>query len=200
MHQVRNSSEFIKTFGSLQLGPQDLMVSFDVISLFTKVPIDESLDLLGRLFDENILALFRHVLNSTYFIFGGQFYEQMDGVAMGSPLSLVIADFFMEDFEKKALQSAPHRPTCWFQYVDDTFVVWPHGQEKLTDFLTHLNSLNSKIQFTMETEIDGYLPFLDIHIYSRSNGSLGHKVYRKPTHAYISMPAHFIIRPINRLS
>ena len=151
-------------------------------------------------FYENILASFRHVLNSTYFIFGGQFYEQMDGVAIGSPLSPVIADFFMEDFESKALQSATHRPTCWFQYVDDTFVVWPHGQEKLTDFLTHLYSLNSKIQFTMETEIDGYLPFLDIHIYSRSNGSLGHKVYQKPTHTYISMPVHFVICPINRLS
>ena len=69
---------------------------------------------------------------------------------MGSPLSLVIANFFMEDHEKKATEQAIHKPVCWFRYVDDTFVIWPHGQEKLTEFLNHLNGLHNKIQFTME--------------------------------------------------
>ena len=72
------------------------MVSFDVVSLFTCVPIVESLDLLSQHFSEDILALFRHVLTSTYFFIGGQFYEQTDGVAMGSWLSRVIANLFME--------------------------------------------------------------------------------------------------------
>lgn len=44
---------------------------------------------------------------STYFLYNGKFYEQTDSVAMGSPLSLVIADFYMEAFEQLALQSAP---------------------------------------------------------------------------------------------
>ena len=56
----------------------------------------------------------------------------MDGVAKGSPLSPVIANFFMEDFEKKTIDQATHKPVCWFRYVDDNFVIWPHGQEKLT--------------------------------------------------------------------
>jgi hypothetical protein len=91
-----------------------MMVSFDVVSLFTRVPIKDSLDLLGQLFDEDVLALFRHVLNSTYFTYGGHFYKQMDGVAMGSPLSPVIADFFMEEYEVKAIQLATNKPSCWF--------------------------------------------------------------------------------------
>jgi hypothetical protein len=62
----------------------------------------------------------------------GQFYKQTDGVAKGSPLSSVIANFFMEDFEKKALELAIHKPAYWFRYVNDTFVVWPHGSEKLS--------------------------------------------------------------------
>ena len=86
---------------------------------------------------------------------------------MGSPLSPVIANFFMEDFEKKATEQATNKPVCWFRYVDDTFVIWPHGQEKLTEFLNHLNGLNNKIQFTMEKEDDGHLPFLDIDIYRK---------------------------------
>jgi hypothetical protein len=79
--------------------------------------------------------------------------------------------------EERALDFAPHNLHCWFRYVDDTFVIWPHGPDKLKDFLNH-----HCIQFTMETEIDGHLPFLDIDIYRRPNGSLGHTVCRKSTH------------------
>ena len=75
------------------------MVSFDVVSLFTKVPVEESLTLLSQHFNKDILALYKYVLTSTYFFVDGRFYEQTDGVTMGSPLSPVIANFYMEDFE-----------------------------------------------------------------------------------------------------
>jgi hypothetical protein len=67
---------------------------------------------------------------------------------MGSPLSLVIVNFFVEDFEKNAVEQVAHKPICWFKYVGDSSVIWPHGQEKLTEFL--LIGLHNKIQFTME--------------------------------------------------
>jgi hypothetical protein len=54
------------------------------------------------------LRLFRHVLTTSYFSFNGQFYEQIKCVAMGSTLSPVIANFYMEDFEERALDLAPH--------------------------------------------------------------------------------------------
>jgi len=118
------------------------MVSFKVVSLFTKVQIVDSLELLSHQFEDDMLALFKLVLTSTYFCFDGQFYEQIDGVAMGSPLSLVITNFFMENFEK-AIEQATHKPVCWFMYVGDTFVIWARGQEKLTEFLNHLNELHN---------------------------------------------------------
>jgi hypothetical protein len=83
------------------------MVSFDTVSLITKVPIKETMDLLGRHFGEGIMGLFRHILTTSYFTFNGQFYGQTDGVAMGSPLSPVIADYYMKDNEKTTLESAP---------------------------------------------------------------------------------------------
>jgi hypothetical protein len=109
-------------------------------------------------------------MTTSYFSFNGQFYEQIDGVAMGSPLSPVIANFYMEDFEERALDSAPHKPICWFRYMDDTFVTWPHGPDKLKEFLDHLNSIHTSIQFTMEIESEGHLPFLDTDIYRRTDG------------------------------
>jgi hypothetical protein len=99
------------------------MVSFDVVSVFAKVLIADSLELLSHHFVDDVLALLKHMLTSTYFCFDEQFYEQTDGVAMSSPLSPVIANFFMEDFEKKAIEQATHELIYWFSYVDDTFVI-----------------------------------------------------------------------------
>jgi retron-type reverse transcriptase len=124
-HHVKNSAAFINIVDSLKLETEDLMVSFDVVSLFTKVPISDSISLLKTLFSEDIVNLFEHVLTSTYFIFHGQFFEQTDGVAMGSPLSPVIANFFMEAFEQKVMKMATYKQKCWYRYVDDTFVIWP---------------------------------------------------------------------------
>jgi len=143
------------------------MVSFDVVSLFTKVPVEESLTLLSQHFNKEILSLYKHVLTSTYFCVDSQFYEQTDGVVMGFQLTPVIANSFMEDIETKAIEKASHKPACWYRYVYDTFVVWPHGQEKLMEFLNHLYVIHNKIQLTMEIEETGHLPFLDIDIYRK---------------------------------
>jgi hypothetical protein len=179
---ILGREQFVQTLESIKIKPGELMVSFDVICLFTNVPIGDSLNLLSKHFGKYTLALFKHTLTSTYFCFDGQYYEQNDGVAMGSSLSPVIANFYVEDFEKTTIEQATHKPACWYRYVDDTFVIWPHGQDRLQDFLNHINGLHKKIQFTMEIEKDGHLPFLDIDIYRKTDSSLGHKVYRKPTH------------------
>jgi hypothetical protein len=86
-HHAKNSFHFVQILESLQVQPEDLMVSFDVVSLFTNVLIVDSLDLLSYHFEDDVLALFKHALTSTYFCFDGQFYKQIDGVAMGSTFS-----------------------------------------------------------------------------------------------------------------
>jgi hypothetical protein len=75
-----------------------------------------------------------------------------------------------------------HRLLCCFYGVDYTFVISLHGTEKLERFLDHVNGLHRNILCTMEMEKDHFPSFLHIDIYRRPDGSLGHKVYRKPTH------------------
>ncbi|XP_039204586.1 uncharacterized protein LOC120310339, partial [Crotalus tigris] len=121
---------------------------------------------------------------------------------MGSPLSPVIANLYMEHFETQALEKSDHKPKLWLRYVDDTFIIWPHGKEKLDNFLTHLNSLHPKIQFTMETEANNQLPFLDVLVYKKSNGSLGHTIYQKKTHTnrYLHALSHHHPAQINSVA
>ena len=89
-------------------------------------------------------------LTSTFFSFEGEFFKQTYGVAMGSSLSPVVANLFMEDFESKALNASWLLPNLWKRYVDDTNVIWSHGQEELDLFFEHLNNQSSTIKFTKE--------------------------------------------------
>ncbi|XP_022825479.1 uncharacterized protein LOC111355683 [Spodoptera litura] len=80
---------------------------------------------------------------------------------MGSSSAPVVANIYMEWFEGQALMSAPVRPRYWWRYyVDDVFAVI--NREHVAEFVRHLNSVHSSIQFTTEKEKDGMLPFLDV--------------------------------------
>ena len=100
---------------------------------------------------------------------------------MGSPISPIVANLYMEDLEAKAIQSAQNPPSFWRRFVDDTLTIMKSSQ--IDNFLQHLNSLDQNIQFTKEeARSDGSMPFLDVLITPREDGSLDTTVYRKPTH------------------
>ena len=93
---------------------------------------------------------------------------------MGSPLSPVVANLFMEKFEKLAIDSYPLKPDMWKRYVDDTNVIWTHNKTDIPVFFEHLNKQSKSIKFTMELEENGIIPFLDILISKRNDGTLSH--------------------------
>ncbi|XP_071510232.1 uncharacterized protein [Diadema antillarum] len=195
VHHVKNSKQFIDQVRQMTVSNSDLLISFDVESLFTSVQVkdvcaiilkrldsDRTLPDRTKLSPTEIHDLLGMCLNSTSFIWRNTFYQQTEGAAMGSPLSPIVANLFMENFEETALQTATLRPKVWLRYVDDTFVVWQHGAEEINNFLQHLNSQHPSIKFTMDMENQGDIPFLDTKITRTAQGSLSHQVYRKPTH------------------
>ena len=99
---------------------------------------------------------------------------------MGSPLSPIVANIFMEDFENKAIASFDGEIDFWQRYVDD--VISEHDEHDSERLLSHLNSQHEKIKFTREPEKDGKLPALDVLLLRNNDGTLDTKVYRKPTH------------------
>jgi hypothetical protein len=149
---IRNSEGFIQKLNTICLQKSGILVIFDVVSLFTKVPLEDTLQLLQQHFHNQTICLFKQVLTTTYFLYDGAFYDRTDGVTMGSSLAPVIANYYMEHFEQQAISTASRRPTHWYRYVDDTFVVWPHGEEELHHFLIHLNNIHPNIKFMMEVE------------------------------------------------
>ena len=103
---------------------------------------------------------------------------------MRFPLSPILADIFMEEFKTSALRSAH----LHLRYVDDTFVVWPHGRDTLQDFLKHLNEQHSSIKFTMEVEEDRQDPVPWCWHLQKSGWLLALQRFIQETHPHRPLP------------
>ena len=99
---------------------------------------------------------------------------------MGSPVSPLVANLYMEHFKEATLTSATHPPSVWLRYVDDTFVKIEDAN--IEEFTNHINSIDENIKFTVEPEVEGKLAFLDVQIHVLEDGDTKTTVYRKATH------------------
>ena len=93
----------------------------------------------------------RLACKNSLFVFYGTYYEQIDGVAMGSPLGPCLANIFMNHYETIWLNECPTeiKPKYYRRYVDDIFVLC-ENKEQLEKFKQYLNSKHKNINFTSE--------------------------------------------------
>jgi Reverse transcriptase (RNA-dependent DNA polymerase). len=179
IHHIRNSDTFIQN--DIQLQGKEVLVSFNVSSLFIRVPLEDTLQVFSQHILVEIKDLIRHFLMTTYFLFDGTFYKETDSVAMGSLLAPIVANIYMEKSKQEALSTAKRKATPWYRYVDNTFVIWPHGKETLQDSLHHLDGIHGNIKFTMELEQIETLTFIDVLVKTEMDGMLVYMAYRKTT-------------------
>ena len=202
-HSVRNSTDFATFIASQTFNDDETLISFDIVSLFAKIPTSlaiqvarqhllDDTSLTGRtsLTTDEITNWLEFCLNATFFAFCNSLYQQVHGTAMGSPVSVVVADLVMEDIESRALTSFPSPPCFWKRYVDDTCCAI--RTDSVENFHRHLNSIEPSIQFTLEAETEGQLAFLDVLISRNPDGSMDTTVYGKPTHTnkYLDFYSH----------
>ena len=203
-HHIQSTGDFVTKAKRLTLQAGECLPSYDVISLFTSVPIHPALNIIKDLLEkdeklndrivlsvQNIIELFGFCLHNTYFSFQNKFYEQVEGAPMGSPVSPIVANLYMECFERKALSSVINPPRAWFRFVDDTWVIQTQAHKQ--EFLDHINSMEPAIKFTVEgTHENGAIPFLDTLVTPLADNSLSFQVYQKPTHTdqYLQWDRH----------
>ena len=168
------------------------MASLDVDSLFTNIPLDETIDLVTKKVFANKRKVnglsrtdFRRLLElstkGTVFLFDGKYYRQKDGVAMGSPLGPVLANAFLCHHETKWLEDCPLSfvPIFYARYVDDIFVLL-RSAEHVTILAQYFSSKHPNINFTYEEENNNVLSFLDVNVY-RDADKFSSTVHRKAT-------------------
>ena len=190
---VSNSFCFAKDIIEIDNANNFVMASFDIESLFTNIPLSETIDIcLERLFTTPTTtviglskALFRKTLEiavmNSFFIFNNKLFAQREGLGMGLPLGPTFANIFMCFHETVWLNDCPleFKPALYKRYVDDTFLLF-NDASHIQPFLDYLNSRHPNIKFTKEIESDNCLSFLDVKV-SRKDSKFHTSVYRKPT-------------------
>ena len=134
---LKNDMQLVDDLKYLQLNSESYMASYDIESLYTNIPIDETIQILFYQMNEENLARntekkeVKHMLllatgNSYFHIQHGQCYKQKEGLAMGQPLSALLVNAFLAYHERKWIQDCPSsfKPSFYRRYVDDTYVIF----------------------------------------------------------------------------
>ena len=152
------------------------MGSLGIDSLFTNIPLDETIDIFVNQFLENtdtvegftkseVKQLLSLATKKSYFIFNGLLYKQIDGVAIGSNLGPSLANAFLSYHEKIWLNNCPQefKPVFYRRYVDDIFILFK-SNDHLKYFQDFVNFRYINMSFSMETKKENKLSFLDIEV------------------------------------
>ena len=190
-YSVKDSFSFVDEI--LSQNPKLHMASLDIDSLFTNIPLNETIKIcVENLFSNHtdkingipkgdFQKLLELATKESIFVFNGAFYKQVDGVSMGSPLGPSLANAFLCHHEKIWLDECPKefKPVFYRRYVDDIFVLFSSSNH-LEPFKNYMNSRHQNINFTSDEESINTMSFLDVKI-TRENDKFTTTVYRKPT-------------------
>ena len=108
------------------------------------------------------------------------------GTAMGSAMAPAYASIFMGKFENDFLNSQLLKPTVWFRFIDDIFLIWDHSYEELIEFIDSINMFHETIKFTHNISLRS-IPFLDVNVSKSTSLCIETNVYVKNTniHQYV---------------
>ena len=189
-HTIKDTFHFVSMLDNKD--HRLFMASLDVESLFTNIPLNETIAIVTqkvygnkRKLDGLLRSDFKKLLEistkGTVFFFNGSYYRQKDGVAMGSPLGPALANAFLSHHESRWLDECPlaFAPVFYARYVDDIFVLL-RKSDHVTRLCEYFSSKHRSIRFTYEEETNNCLPFLDVDVF-RDCDRFSTSVHRKDT-------------------
>ena len=210
---IKDSFHFREFIKHQEIPEHHILASLDVKSLYTNIPIDlamtvveenwEKIKLHTKLPKEDFIYALKICLNSTFFQYKDEFFQQISGVAMGGPVSAVVANLVMEYVEGKILNSLKCKIGFYKRFMDDCITCFPQNLQVY--ILEHFNAFHPKIQFTIEVEKNKSLDFLDMTLDHKNGPKIRTKWYQKPTSSgrYLSyfseVPHHWKVNVVNNL-
>ncbi len=165
---IANSYQLVGYLKNAKFEEDDVLLSFDVSSLFTRVPAQDTIQIVEERLTElrnlphdplseitslknpAILKLLKLVLNQCFFTWDLVLYKQKSGLPMGSRLSPILANPYMEHIEHQVLCTTINVPKIYFRYVDDIFLLWNRRRGDYQKFLALLNAQHSDIELQIE--------------------------------------------------
>ena len=184
-----SSNDLMDKLQHFNFNQKNHLLSFDVALLFTNIPLRETIDIITQkiysdktceppITKEHFTELLS-IATQGMFLYKNKLYQFIDEVAMGSPLGLTLANFFLATVETKLrAQNLGCSRKLYLGYVDDIFAIFE--EKSSSKFLDVLNHQHKNLEFTMEKSI-GAFPFLDVQM-NINQSILGTRIWMKPTH------------------
>ena len=187
-YSCKDTFSFVSQIKNANLS-RKFLVSYDVTSLFTNIPLQETIDMaINLIFNPNPnlnitrKELFLFATSQTHFIFNSKFYNQINGEAMSSPLAPVLVNIFRVFHECQWLNEYNlNKSKFYLKYADDNLAAFDNEQDSL-NFLIFLNNGHPKIKFTIRNQINHSITFLDVFISGINNQNLTLQTYHKSTY------------------
>lgn len=188
---IKNSQDFINKIKNIKIPDNYIMVSLDVVNMYPSIPFDLIKSSIKNRWEDikkctdiplkEFLSGLDLLLNTTYFKFNNKFYKQIFGLPMGDPSSPILGELAFYDLENSVLNSFDFDILFYGRYVDDTFLIIP--KDKLQTVFNTFNKFHPRIQFTIESEDNHQLNFLDINIHRDNQGNIFTNWYRKKSYS-----------------
>lgn len=204
-HSVLNSNKLIQNLQNIMPTNQKfIMASFDITNLYTNIPIQQTIHLITNILYsnsdlvskynlspidiENLISLTQLTTEQNFFNFNDCTYKMEDGLPMGSPISGLLANIYIDNLEKE-IEKLPdfNNVLAWFRYVDDILCLWKKDITSIHHFHHIINNI-SNIKFTIEIETNNQINFLDLTLIRTNSNDLKYEIYRKPTSTDIIIP------------
>jgi len=190
-YYVKDSFQFAGFMNEKQLPPNFVVLSLDVVSLYSNIPYSlvtksinkhwERIKLYTALKLNTFIELLMFIFESTYFKFNNTYYKQILGTPMGATLSPILSQYVMDDLLEDCLPKLTFKPPFLKKFVDDLITAVP--SDKTNEILQVFNSYNRHIQFTIEHETNMSVPFLDTKLVRNEKNQIILDWYVKPTNS-----------------
>jgi hypothetical protein len=190
---IKNSYDFTDKIKNCDINQSTYLVTGDITSLYTNMKHDIMLSSIGKIFktypDPNrpenyLLKLLKLMIENNDFEFNSETYHQICGCPQGKIIGPSAANIYLIDFDKAAMSDFKIKPSVFFRFLDDIFLLWNGSLEELKQYENFLNNLIPGIEIKLEASLVS-ANFLDITIYKNQNlnntFSIGTKIYVKPT-------------------
>ncbi|XP_046605015.1 uncharacterized protein LOC124297747 [Neodiprion virginianus] len=201
LSRIKDSFAVVNAIRDLRLPADHILVSLDVVSLFTNVPQDLAINAVKQRWHQlvdkipvplnELLKALQICFKAAIFEFNHNIYAQTYGLPMGSPLSPILSDLVLDDLEQYCLNKLDFKPSFFFRYVYDIITAVP--SHKVAEMLSVFNSCHPRLQFTSDLESNHQISFLDVLIINDNqliNTDWFHKATWSQSKYYVKMTIH----------
>jgi len=185
-----DSSSLANELTKLKLDHNSRMVTFDIKGLYVNIPVGEKIQITqtqlakynSPQITQQTITLLQAILKQNYFAFENKIYQPEKGVSMGSPISNIIAEIFLQNLEQLHMTQIldTNNIVYYTRYVNDILIIYDNTLISLETISEQINKLHPDLQFTHTQEQDNTVNFLDLHLIRHPN-TTEIDIYRKTT-------------------